>query len=42
MNRYQRTALERPVLLASEAMLPRYWHRVPGASIVVTINTGYE
>lgn len=35
-------ALAHPCLLAEETAHPRFIRGTPGASLIVTINTGYE
>jgi hypothetical protein len=43
MTRQQRTALEHHCRLACECMHPRFgWRKRSGASIVLTVNSGYE
>ncbi|MGH9001492.1 MAG: hypothetical protein ACRDYV_00015 [Acidimicrobiia bacterium] len=38
----QRLALASPCLLSVETFLPRFTHRIPGGSVVLTVNSGYE
>jgi hypothetical protein len=42
MSPAQRIAIEHPCRFAFETAHPRFAHRLPGASLVLTINSGYE
>jgi hypothetical protein len=42
MTREQRIAIEHPCLLAEETAHPRFAHRVPFGSVVLTVNSGFE
>jgi hypothetical protein len=43
MNHQQQIAFDNPCLLAEETADPKFGIRLPnGASIVLTVNTGYE
>ena len=43
MNRYQETAIRNHCRLAVETCRPMFFHEHPsGASVCLTVNTGYE
>ena len=42
MTDYQYTALKFPCYLACETAHPRFVHAIPGGSLVLTVNSGYE
>lgn len=42
MTAAQRAAIGHPCLLAEECAHPRYAWGVPGSSLVLTVNAGYE
>lgn len=42
MSNYQAVAWRFPCYFASETAQPRFAHVIPGGSLVLTINTGYE
>lgn len=42
MIRWQEIAIGFPCLLAEETAHPRFGHVVPGGSLVLTVNAGYE
>lgn len=42
MTPWQQIAIAHPCLLGEETVHPRFAHRVPGGSLVLTVNAGYE
>lgn len=42
IENYQQTALKFPSYFASETAHPRFAHRMPYGSLVLTVNSGYE
>ena len=42
MTPEQKTALAYPCFLAAETLHPRFTHGIAGASLILTINAGYE
>jgi len=42
LSAWQEVALAHPALLAEECAHPRYGHRTPMGTVVLTVNTGYE
>ena len=42
MNDHQKTALENPCLLACETAQLKFAYAIPGGSVVLTVNSGYE
>ena len=42
MTAFQKTAIEHPCYFAVETSHPRYHHSFPQASVVLTVNSGYE
>lgn len=42
MNAQQKMALRHVALIAEECAHPRFGHRTPLGSIVLTVNAGYE
>jgi len=42
MNPWQRAAIEAPAYLAEETLRPRFGHRTPEGTLVLSVNSGYE
>jgi hypothetical protein len=42
MTPEQRIAIDNTCRFAFETAHPRFGHRLPGASLVLTVNSGYE
>lgn len=42
MTHAQRTAIESPCYFGFETANPRYWHKAWPATLVLSVNAGYE